>query len=148
MSQVTLTGENPRQTPQASLNASVDSGLHSLALTGDETAPFWLVVPTYNPGLQDWSQWLQALQGQHRQPARVVVVDSGSTDGSLALTEQAVQAAYLTKTAHTSETSSQGPAFTLLHVKAAKFDHGGTRQWALNQALQAHPHSPPRSWCS
>ncbi len=144
MSQVTLTGENPRQTPQASLNASVDSDLHSLALTGDETAPFWLVVPTYNPGLQDWSQWLQALQGQHRQPARVVVVDSGSTDGSLALTEQAVQAAYLTKTAHTSETSSQGPAFTLLHVKAAKFDHGGTRQWALNQALQAHPHSPPK----
>jgi rhamnosyltransferase len=58
----------------------------------------------------------------------VVVVDSGSTDGSLALTQQA-----------------QGsPAFTLLHVQAAQFDHGGTRQWALDQALRAHPQSPPQ----
>jgi rhamnosyltransferase len=136
VSQVTLTGENPRQAPQNSLHDS----LHSLASESDAVAPFWLVVPTYNPGLQDWAQWLQALQSQYRQPARVVVVDSGSTDGSLALTTQALQAAQAT----TAPGAPKAPAFTLLHVKAAQFDHGGTRQWALNQALQAHPEAPPK----
>ncbi len=136
MSQVTSKGENP-------IHAQPNS-LHSLALGGESAAPFWLVVPTYNPGLANWAQWLQALQSQNCQPAHVVVVDSGSTDGSLAITQQAV----LTAAAQTSvECATQAPshcAFTLLHVLAANFDHGGTRQWALDQALQAHPQSPPQ----
>ncbi len=129
VSQVTLTGENPRQPPQDSLQ--------SLAFEGNEASSFWLVVPTYNPGPQNWAQWIEALQCQHCQPARVVVVDSGSTDGSLALTEQLV---------HAAKTSAiqAAPDFTLLHIKAAQFDHGGTRQWALDQALKAHPQTPPK----
>jgi rhamnosyltransferase len=87
-----------------------------------DAAPFWLVVPTYNPGVQAWADWLQALQTQDCPPQRVVVVDSGSSDGSLVLTEKALQ--------------SSSPGFTLLHVHADQFDHGGTRQWALDQALQ------------
>jgi rhamnosyltransferase len=129
VSQVTLTGNNSPQPQQDSL--------HSLAFEGNDTAPFWLVVPTYNPGPQNWAQWLEALQSQQRQPARVVVVDSGSTDGSLALTERAVQAA------QTSSIQAYS-AFTLLHIKATQFDHGGTRQWALDQAIKAHPETPPK----
>ena len=67
MSQVTSKGENP-------IHAQPNS-LHSLALGGELAAPFWLVVPTYNPGLANWAQWLQALQSQNCQPAHVVVVD-------------------------------------------------------------------------
>jgi rhamnosyltransferase len=46
---------------------------------------------------------------------QVVVVDSGSTDGSLELSQQA--------------------GFTLLHTKAQDFNHGATRQWALDQGF-------------
>jgi rhamnosyltransferase len=83
---------------------------------------FWVLVPTYNPGLQAWAQWIQALQTQNCKPLQVVVVDSGSTDGSLALSRQA--------------------GFTVLHTQAAQFNHGGTRQWALNQALQTAGQHP------
>jgi rhamnosyltransferase len=124
LSKVPIKGENPiPQTPDS---------LHSLALEGVTSNLFWLVVPTYNPGLQDWAQWLQAFQAQQNLPARVVVVDSGSTDGSLALTQQVAQ-----------DLATQLPPFTLLHVQATQFDHGGTRQWALDQALQAHPQNLP-----
>ncbi len=123
VSQVTLAGENPQQPPQ-----TPQSSLHSLATKKDHASTFWLVVPTYNPGLQAWSKWLQALKAQQCQPSHVVVVDSGSTDGSLALTQQAAESS----------------KFTLLHVNAAQFDHGGTRQWALNQALQINLHQPPQ----
>jgi hypothetical protein len=53
------------------------------------TAPFWLVVPTYNPGQAVWAEWIRALQMQTVQPQRVVVVDSGSTDGTQQLSQQA-----------------------------------------------------------
>ena len=83
---------------------------------------FWVLVPTYNPGLQIWGQWVHALQTQNCKPLQVVVVDSGSTDGSLALSQQA--------------------GFTVFHTQAAHFNHGATRQWALDQALQAAPKVP------
>jgi rhamnosyltransferase len=54
---------------------------------------------------------------------QVVVVDSGSTDGSLDLSQQA--------------------GFTLLHTKAQDFNHGATRQWALDQTLLAHQTENP-----
>lgn len=76
---------------------------------------FGLVVPTYNPGLQAWAQWVHAVQSQNCKPMQVVVVDSGSSDGSLALSKQA--------------------GFTVLHTQANDFNHGATRQWALNQAF-------------
>jgi rhamnosyltransferase len=76
---------------------------------------FGVIVPTYNPGLEAWAKWVQALQLQNCKPMQVVVVDSGSTDGSLDLSQQA--------------------GFTLLHTKAQDFNHGATRQWALNQGF-------------
>ncbi len=86
---------------------------------------FGLVVPTYNPGLEAWAQWVQALQSQNCKPMQVVVVDSGSTDGSLALSTQA--------------------GFTVLHTQAKDFNHGATRQWALNQAfVHTEPQPEPQ----
>ena len=76
---------------------------------------FALVVPTFNPGREAWAQWVQALQSQNCKPMQVVVVDSGSTDGSLELSQQA--------------------GFTVLHTKAQDFNHGATRQWALEQGF-------------
>lgn len=76
---------------------------------------FGLVVPTYNPGLEAWAQWVQAVQSQNCKPMQVVVVDSGSSDGSLALSKQA--------------------GYTVLHTQVKDFNHGATRQWALNQAF-------------
>jgi rhamnosyltransferase len=46
---------------------------------------------------------------------QVVVVDSGSTDGSVGLSQQA--------------------GFTVLHTQAQDFNHGATRQWAVNQTF-------------
>ncbi len=76
---------------------------------------FGVIVPTYNPGREAWAKWVQALQSQNCKPMQVVVVDSGSTDGSLDLSQQA--------------------GFTLLHTKAHDFNHGATRQWALDQGF-------------
>ena len=54
---------------------------------------------------------------------QVVVVDSGSTDGSLELSQQA--------------------SFTVLHTKAQDFNHGATRQWALDQGFLNLQPNPP-----
>ena len=86
------------------------------------TPRFGVLVPTYNPGQQAWAQWVLALQSQHCKPMQVVVVDSGSTDGSLAVSQQA--------------------GFTVLHTQAHNFNHGTTRQWALNQAFFSQDASP------
>jgi rhamnosyltransferase len=77
---------------------------------------FWVIVPTYNPGKTEWEKWLRALKEQSWQPQQVLVVDSGSQDGTQTLT--------------------QAEGHTLLEVKSIDFDHGGTRQWALNTALE------------
>jgi rhamnosyltransferase len=84
---------------------------------------FGVIVPTYNPGREAWAKWVQALQLQNCKPMQVVVVDSGSTDGSLDLSQQA--------------------GFALLHTKAQDFNHGATRQWALNQGFLKPESSPP-----
>jgi len=84
--------------------------------------PFWLLVPTFNPGVAAWTQWVQALQNQNCKPSQVIVVDSGSTDGTLELSQQA--------------------GFSVFHTLAKDFNHGGTRQWALEQALQLAPQPP------
>ena len=83
---------------------------------------YWIVVPTYNPGAEVWAQWIAALAQQTHQPAQVYVVDSSSTDGTPAL--------------------SQAAGFHVITVKPQQFNHGGTRQWALDQAL-AHQKQAP-----
>jgi rhamnosyltransferase len=55
---------------------------------------------------------------------QVVVIDSGSTDGSLELSQQA--------------------GFTVLHTKAQDFNHGATRQWALDQGFLNLQPNPPK----
>ena len=76
---------------------------------------FGVIVPTYNPGLEAWAKWVQALQLQNCKPMQVVVVDSGSTDGSLDLSQQA--------------------GFTLLHTKAQDFNHRGHPPMGLEPRL-------------
>jgi len=77
---------------------------------------FWVIVPTYNPGIETWETWLHALQNQNCKPIQVVVVDSGSSDGTPELSLKA--------------------GYKLLRIKAQDFNHGATRQWALDHALQ------------
>jgi len=77
---------------------------------------FWVIVPTYNPGASAWADWAVALKKQNCQPMQVIAVDSGSTDGSVDISHQA--------------------GYTVLHVHATDFNHGGTRQWALDQGLE------------
>jgi rhamnosyltransferase len=74
-----------------------------------------LLVPTLNPG-PEFQAWIAAVQSQTCQPGRVVVIDSGSTDGTL----EACRAAGL-------EVHS---------VNRRDFDHGGTRQLGID--LFAH----------
>ena len=91
--------------------------MSTVTLQATHKPHFWVLVPTYNPGFEAWAQWVHALQMQNCKPMQVVVLDSGSTDGSLALSQQA--------------------GFTVFHTQAQNFNHGGSRQWALDQALQA-----------
>jgi rhamnosyltransferase len=77
---------------------------------------FWVIVPTYNPGLETWDKWLLALQNQNCKPTQVVVVDSGSSDGAQELSLKA--------------------GYKLLRIQAQDFNHGKTRQWALDHTLQ------------
>jgi rhamnosyltransferase len=77
---------------------------------------FWVIAPTYNPGALAWANWVVALENQNCKPMQVIVVDSGSTDGSVDISQQA--------------------GCTVLHVHAKDFNHGGTRQWALDQGLE------------
>ena len=96
--------------------------MSTVTLQATHKPQFWVLVPTYNPGFEAWAQWVHALQMQNCKPMQVVVLDSGSTDGSLALSQQA--------------------GFTVFHTQAQNFNHGGSRQWALDQALQASAQAP------
>jgi len=69
-----------------------------------------LIVPTLNAGAI-WPNWLQALAEQTRQPDRLLLIDSSSTDHTVALARQ------------------QG--FEIRIIDKSTFNHGGTRQWGL-----------------
>jgi rhamnosyltransferase len=68
-----------------------------------------VIIPTYN-GSSLWQICIDALAAQRPAPDRVLVVDSGSTDGSR---QRAVAA-----------------GFEVVDIPKAAFDHGGTRQLA------------------
>jgi rhamnosyltransferase len=71
-----------------------------------------LLVPTYNPGPL-WVDFLASLQTQNSALAHCWVLDSESTDGSMAQTAQAGLAVHTVERKH--------------------FNHGGTRQWGIDQ---------------
>ncbi len=71
-----------------------------------------VIVPIKNPGAK-WQDWLRALRSQTYQPAKVLVVDSASTDQSVQWAQQS--------------------GCDILHIEAKDFAHGATRQLALAQ---------------
>lgn len=83
---------------------------HSKFINMELLQPVVLLVPTLNPG-PGFAQWIAAVKAQTRQPDRVVVMDSGSTDGTVAACHAA------------------GWTVHAVH----NFDHGGTRQEGIDQ---------------
>ena len=75
-----------------------------------------IVVPTLNGG-QVWNRAAQALASQRPRPSRLLVIDSGSTDQTV-----------VTAREHDFEVRS---------IEASNFDHGGTRQLAVEQLAEA-----------
>jgi rhamnosyltransferase len=69
-----------------------------------------VVIPTLNAG-ERWNACLQAIHGQTLVPERRLVVDSASTD------QTALQA--------------QTAGFEVVRIERSQFNHGGTRQWAV-----------------
>ena len=65
-----------------------------------------LLVPTLNAGAR-WADWLTALASQSRQPDAVIVIDSGSSDGTA--------------------TQARAAGLPVVSIPPEQFDHGGTR---------------------
>jgi rhamnosyltransferase len=76
-----------------------------------------LIIPTWNGGR--WmDKVLTMLARQTLAPEEILIVDSGSKDETLAIVRQ-----------H----QSANPRLSLLEIRQADFDHGGTRTWAARQ---------------
>lgn len=71
-----------------------------------------LIVPTLNGG-SSWRRAAAAIASQRPNPARILVIDSGSEDDTVDI-------------AHKHN-------FEVLSIDKADFDHGGTRQWGVDQ---------------
>ena len=69
-----------------------------------------VVVPVYNPGAL-WPIWLDAVDNQSAKLYKKVVIDSSSSDGFVEL--------------------SSGYGFDVVVIPNSEFDHGGTRQLAV-----------------
>jgi rhamnosyltransferase len=70
-----------------------------------------LIIPTLNAG-ESWNACVQAIKGQSFGLWRTLVVDSASTDRTLAIAESA--------------------GFETVRIERSQFNHGGTRQWAAD----------------
>ena len=70
-----------------------------------------LVVPTLNAG-SSWPTWLEALRQQTRKPDFLLVIDSSSTDYTVAL--------------------ARSHGFEVRIIPKSEFNHGGTRQFGVN----------------
>jgi len=71
-----------------------------------------LYIPTFNAG-KNWPAVIAAINEQYTLPHQKVIIDSGSTDQTLSL-----------------------PAlsdYKIIRIPKHTFDHGGTRQYAINQ---------------
>jgi rhamnosyltransferase len=69
-----------------------------------------LVIPTLNAA-SEWSRLASAIQSQLWFPDEILIVDSESTDSTPELARQS--------------------GFRVANIPRAQFNHGGTRQWAL-----------------
>lgn len=76
----------------------------------------YLFIPTLNAGIL-WSKVIASIKSQTYPIDKVIIIDSGSTDGSL------------------EETKAED--FELISINKADFDHGGTRQMAVAQFSDA-----------
>ncbi len=75
-----------------------------------------LIVPVFNGG-DRWREAARAIRASFADPASVLVVDSGSTDGSDSVAKES--------------------GFELQRIESHSFNHGGTRQWAIEQFCAA-----------
>jgi len=75
-----------------------------------------LIVPTLNAGEQ-WQAWLEAFSRQTHKPDYLLVVDSSSSDDTAAL--------------------ARAQGFTVEVIPKARFNHGGTRQTAVDSLPEA-----------
>ena len=71
-----------------------------------------LVIPTLNAGPL-WLEVIQAIQAQKGLAFEVLVIDSGSVDQTVQWAKEAV--------------------WPVKRIEASSFNHGGTRQWAVEQ---------------
>jgi rhamnosyltransferase len=71
---------------------------------------FAVIVPTLNAGIQ-WSAWIAAINAQSIKPEDVLVIDSGSKDETVSLSQQA--------------------GFQVHVLHPGEFSHGGTRKQAV-----------------
>lgn len=92
-----------RMNPRLSLSKST-------LLAADRSPGVGLVIPTLNAG-ERWVQCLTGVRAQSLVPQRLLVIDSASTDQSVALAREA--------------------GFETVPINRSEFNHGGTRQWAV-----------------
>lgn len=71
---------------------------------------FAVIVPTLNPG-PAWQAWLEAFAEQSVQPGQAMVIDSGSSGSEIE--------------------ESQKYGFEIIRIAKSEFNHGGTRQLAV-----------------
>lgn len=71
---------------------------------------FNIIIPTYNAGTL-WQKWISSYQSQNQKAAKVVVIDSSSTDNTTKLAQQA--------------------GFFVHQIAKSDFNHGGTRNLAM-----------------
>jgi rhamnosyltransferase len=69
-----------------------------------------LAIPTLNAGKR-WRDCLGAIGGQTLAPDRLLVIDSSSTDQTVA--------------------DAQTAGFEIIRIERSQFNHGGTRQWIV-----------------
>lgn len=67
-----------------------------------------LIIPTYNAGSL-WPNVLNAIKQQTMYPDKVIVIDSGSKDGTVQL-------------------ASDLDNISVLHIHSKDFNHGGTKE--------------------
>ncbi|HEY3658139.1 MAG TPA: glycosyltransferase family 2 protein [Steroidobacteraceae bacterium] len=74
-----------------------------------------LVIPTLNGGKR-WAACLDAIEEQSLKPHRLLNIDSASTDQTTDL--------------------AQSAGFEIARIQRSQFNHGGTRQWAVDHLFE------------